>query len=603
MSGQPSNTKSDQVAFRQEYMKSLNQQIANDDKNYNANQIFKKTGAPQQPTDTRSVTEKFRDIEALKPMIRSKLLALMDGGEAEKVVSSLPDNEIEYLAQNVDNIVSLLKPRFKIGMYADIFLLELDKYENNINKQPSINGLVTKQDLANLINDISGTKSGADTQKLMEQLQIMTDLIPTEQEIQNISTLQDKAKSAEAFVSLGRIIRLLPAKADLLKEEDKMNRLMGLGDKVGVNRQIAKLVSLTENADNMRMEAEYLASLVGKKDNVEAINENGGYISLKDLHSMRKVKILEYARYIKQADPTIFIENITAISRMTKAGLIDLLTQNDNEIRGHFGTEPIDEPIDENSSYDNEVEYTPLREQSVSSKSSLSDETASEAGMSKASRQYLGSLGAPSVVSSNSTGNGLRKKVKMGRGVGRPKTRNYEGSVRPKRSDILTKEDTDWNAGIKVQPRFVPFGRYIINKRQLDNNIVSIKTPSGSNVPTYRSHRVSTGMGIVLRKMTGGGNPSFDELNSLDEEERNYLSRIATASNIDDKFNIPTPSKKEDEKDINQFEIMRGEIMAGNDSTELVKKFKILIMKLSKKGLLPQREAKDLLYELVHLGY
>lgn len=600
MSGQPSNTKSDQVAFRKEYMKSLNQQIANDDKNYDANQIFKKTGAPQQPTDTRSTTEKLRDIQALKPTIRSKLLALMDGGEAEKVVSSLPDKDIEYLAQNVDNMVSLLKPRFKIGMYADIFLLELGKYAKNIDKQPSVDGLITKEDLTNLINDISG-KSSADAQQLAEQLQMMTELIPTEQEIQNISALQDKAVAAEAFVSLGRLIRLLPTKADLLKEENNMNRLMGLGDEVGVNRQIAKLVRLTENAEDMRMEAEYLASLVGRKDDVEAVNEDGGYIYLQDLQNMGKVKLLEYVRFIKQADPSIFIENITAISKMKKADLIDLLTQNDDEIRGYFGVEP----IDEKSSYDSEVQYSPLREQSVSSKSSSSGETASEAGMSQASRQYgLGSLGEPSVVSSKSTsGNGLRKKVKMGRGVGRPKTRNYEGSVRPKRSDILTKEDTDWNAGIKVQPRFVPFGRYIINKRQLDKNIVSIKTPSGSNVPTYRSHRVSTGMGIVLRKMTGGGNPSFDELNALDEEERNYLSRIATASNIDDKFNIPTPSKKEDEKDINQFEIMRGEIMAGNDSTELVKKFKILIMKLSKKGLLPQREAKDLLYELVHLGY
>ena len=592
MSGQPSNTKSDQVAFRKEYMKSLNQQIANDDKNYDANQIFKKTGTPQQPTDTRSTTEKLRDIQSMKPMIRSKLLALMDGGEAEKVVSSLPDKDIEYLAQNVDNMVSLLKPRFKIGMYADIFLLELGKYAKNIDKQPSVDGLITKEDLTNLINDISG-KSSADAQRLAEQLQMMTELIPTEQEIQNISALQDKAAAAEAFVSLGRLIRLLPTKADLLKEEDKMNRLMGLGDEVGVNRQIAKLVRLTENAENMRMEAEYLASLVGRKDVVEAVNEDGGYIYLQDLQVMGKVKLLEYARFIKQADPSIFIENITAISKMKKADLIDLLTQNDDEIRGYFGAEP----IDEKSSYDSEVQYSPLREQSVSSKSSGGEDFTS-----RTSRDYEGSAFAPSVVSS-STGNGLRKKVKMGRGVGRPRTRNYEGSVRPKRSDILTKEDTDWNAGIKVQPRFVPFGRYIINKRQLDKNIVSIKTPSGSNVPTYRSHRVSTGMGIVLRKMTGGGNPSFDELNSLDEEERNYLSRIATASNIEDKFNIPTPNKNEDDKDINQFEIMRGQIMAGNDSTELVKKFKILIMKLSKKGLLPQREAKDLLYELVHLGY
>ena len=592
MSGQPSNTKSDQVAFRKEYMKSLNQQIANDDKNYDANQIFKKTGTPQQPTDTRSTTEKLRDIQSMKPMIRSKLLALMDGGEAEKVVSSLPDKDIEYLAQNVDNMVSLLKPRFKIGMYADIFLLELGKYAKSIDKQPSVDGLITKEDLTNLINDISG-KSSADAQRLAEQLQMMTELIPTEQEIQNISALQDKAAAAEAFVSLGRLIRLLPTKADLLKEEDKMNRLMGLGDEVGVNRQIAKLVRLTENAENMRMEAEYLASLVGRKDDVEAVNEDGGYIFFQDLQVMGKVKLLEYARFIKQADPSIFIENITAISKMKKADLIDLLTQNDDEIRGYFGAEP----IDEKSSYDDEVQYSPLREQSVSSKSSGGEDFTS-----RTSRDYEGSAFAPSVVSS-STGNGLRKKVKMGRGVGRPRTRNYEGSVRPKRSDILTKEDTDWNAGIKVQPRFVPFGRYIINKRQLDKNIVSIKTPSGSNVPTYRSHRVSTGMGIVLRKMTGGGNPSFDELNSLDEEERNYLSRIATASNIEDKFNIPTPNKNEDDKDINQFEIMRGQIMAGNDSTELVKKFKILIMKLSKKGLLPQREAKDLLYELVHLGY
>jgi hypothetical protein len=96
---------------------------------------------------------------------------------------------------------------------------------------------------------------------------------------------------------------------------------------------------------------------------------------------------------------------------------------------------------------------------------------------------------------------------------------------------------------------------------------------------------------------------TFDELNSLTEEERNYLSKISRVSKIDEKFNIPAPNKKEDEKDVNQFEIMRGEIMAGNDSSELVKKFKILIMKLAKNGLLPQREAKDLLYELVHLGY
>jgi len=583
MSGQPSNTKSDQVAFRKEYMKALNQQISNDDKNYDANQIYKKTGMPQQPMDTRTTTEKLRDIQAFKPMIRSKLLTLMDGGEAEKVVSSLPDKEIEYLAQNVDNLVSLLKPRFKVGMYADIFLLELAKYAKNVEKMPdvSVSGLITKQDLTDLINDISG-RSGADAQRLAEQIQIMIDLIPTEQEIQEIAALQDKAAAAEAMVSIGRIIKLLPSKADLLKEQNIFDRRISSGDEVGANRQIAKLVRLTENAVDMKMEADYLKSLLVRGDAVEAVNEEGGYIAIQDLQQMGKRKILTYARMLKSADPSIFSQNITAISKMKKGELLALLTESEDKIKGYFGVEP----IDKKSSYGDELEML------------------SQTGLSQASRQYLGSLGATqsAVSQSDSAGSGI-KRVKFGRGVGRPRTRNYEGSNRPKRSDILTKEDTDWNAGIKVQPRFIPFGKYIINKKQLDKNIISIKTPSGSAVPLYKSHRVSSGMGVVLRKMVGGSNPSFDELNALDDEERNYLSRIAAASNIDDKFNIPTPNKNEDEKDINQFEIMRGQIMAGNDSTELVKKFKILIMKLSKKGLLPQREAKDLLYELVHLGY
>lgn len=592
MSGQPSNTKSDQVAFRREYMKSLNQQIANDDMNFDANQIYKKTGTPQQPTDTRTTTEKLRDIQALKPMIRSKLLALMDGGEAMKVVSNLTDREIEYLAQNVDNLVSVLKPRFKIGMYADIFILEMNKYAKEIDKIPSMEGLVTKQDLTDLIDSLS-EKSGEEGRKLVTQLQQMMELIPTEDLIRRIQGLQDRAAAEEAFKVVGRVIRLYPSPSALAKEKDIYERRLLSGDQVGANRQIAKLARLTENAEDAKREMEYLKGILGREDDVEALNEEGGYLSFDDFSLLSKPKILAYVRMIKEADPMIFIDkNITAISKMNKGDLIKLLQENDEDIRGYFGVEMVDQM----SAYSDsgEVQYSPVRETSVSSSSG----SRSVASLNDAARGILGGFEDTSV-----DGSGLRKRVKMGRGVGRPRTRNYEGSIRPKRSDILTKEDTDWTAGIKVQPRFVPFGRYIINKRQLDNNIVSIKTPSGSNVPTYRSHRVSTGMGIVIRKMTGGGNPSFDELNALTGEERNYLSRIAMASNIEDKFNIPAPNKNEDDKDINQFEIMRGEIMAGNDSSELVKKFKILIMKLSKKGLLPQREAKDLLYELVHLGY
>ena len=70
-----------------------------------------------------------------------------------------------------------------------------------------------------------------------------------------------------------------------------------------------------------------------------------------------------------------------------------------------------------------------------------------------------------------------------------------------------------------------------------------------------------------------------------------------------DRLNIPTPNKDADEKDINQFEIMRGQIVAGNDSVDLINKFKKLVVKMSEKGLLPSRQVKDILISLTENGY
>jgi hypothetical protein len=48
---------------------------------------------------------------------------------------------------------------------------------------------------------------------------------------------------------------------------------------------------------------------------------------------------------------------------------------------------------------------------------------------------------------------------------------------------------------------------------------------------------------------------------------------------------------------------MKGEIMSGNDNKDLIKKFKLHIMKLSKMGALPKRDVSDLLEMLIDLGY
>jgi len=195
-------------------------------------------------------------------------------------------------------------------------------------------------------------------------------------------------------------------------------------------------------------------------------------------------------------------------------------------------------------------------------------------------------------------------RIMSGRGLGRPKSRNYEGSLRPKRSDNIKKEDIDYSKGISyVSPRFVPIGKYIINKGQLDKNIISMKTKSGGCICGFKSQRTTAKMGEVLRKIIGGGIPSFDEIQNLDDNEKTYLHKVASASGIIDKLSIPAPDKSAEDKEIDNFELMKGQILSGNDNKEYIKKFKLLVMKLSKNDLLPMRQAKEVLYELAMLGY
>ena len=187
----------------------------------------------------------------------------------------------------------------------------------------------------------------------------------------------------------------------------------------------------------------------------------------------------------------------------------------------------------------------------------------------------------------SSSGSGMK-----GRGI---KPRKYTSQVLP--------TDVDYNKGIKATAKFVPMGRHLININQLDKDIIAIKRKKGSVINTLPSQRVTRKLGGVIRKIIGGSLPTFDELNDLDDEEKLYLSKVASETQIGGKLSIPTPKKTSEEQDINQFEILRGQILAGQDNPDVVRQFKSIILKLSNKNLIPKAQVRDLLLDLTTLGH
>lgn len=179
------------------------------------------------------------------------------------------------------------------------------------------------------------------------------------------------------------------------------------------------------------------------------------------------------------------------------------------------------------------------------------------------------------------------------------------GRGRPKGSGIARpfKDKVDTSRGIEPDRRYVKFGKYLVNTHKLNDNVFAIKTPSGTNISSHPSQRVSPHLSHVFKTIIGGGVPSFNDLSKLNDDEKNYLYNVSKKAEIADKLSIPTPSKDQRDQDIHEYEVARGEIMSGNDNKQFIQKFKLMVVKLVKQGVLPKKEANEVLSDLIELGF
>jgi len=157
----------------------------------------------------------------------------------------------------------------------------------------------------------------------------------------------------------------------------------------------------------------------------------------------------------------------------------------------------------------------------------------------------------------------------------------------------------------KVKPieRYGRIGDHIIKLLPLEKNILTINTPNGWAVKGLPSKTISSNLVNVFKEIVGEGVPKYSSIEDLTEGEKDFLNKIARITKIEDRVKVKTPTKTDLDKLVNRFEILKGEICAGNNSNELVKEFKKIIMTLSNEGMLPKGQAREILMDLVSLGF
>jgi hypothetical protein len=588
MSGQPVKTVEDQRRFKDEYMENLALRAKLDDENLRANLIFSESGMIPPVSslpDNRTVEDKMLDIEGLKQGIISDLKGLMNPTMASTFVQELMKSKfnagnalLKFFSQRGPEFTKELLKKYKYGLadFNDIVgtLKFVEKYF--LDAQESMVG----------IKDVAG-RARVSTQRLTFDQSIELDKLIRQLQILLIRESNVSDADLEGLVPMIRDLekfrRVIPPDAIINKWGTDLTGVLN-NSKVGESEIIKDLLQEYKNIqDSLASLPSYdfiqyiifgiKKSLAYSGTPEEKLNKSVAYIT--SLYE-------ELSRWLNET-PERNLENLKERMKFFRLNIDSVKDIQRTFTDNYYFPQP-NAPVPQvqpNIPVNNipprfSPVIGPLNRDGFEIES-IDNEDETESGEVEPGEVLRG--------------NGVRRR-------GRPKMRGGNIS-QPK----IFETRIDYNSGIKASPDFVPFGAYLLNRRKINDGIISIKTMKGGTVIGYPNKRVSSNLSKVINQIIGGGVPSYELLTSLDDEEKAYLYKISKKTKLSDKLSIPSPSKDQTEKDIHNFEVMKGQILSGNDSKTLIKNFKILVLKLKTQGLLPKSQADELLSDLLSLGY
>lgn len=200
------------------------------------------------------------------------------------------------------------------------------------------------------------------------------------------------------------------------------------------------------------------------------------------------------------------------------------------------------------------------------------------------------------------TSSGTPKKIK---GTGAVKhTKNViigRGLTKPKKE---FSEKVDFSVStLPANKSYVPFGKYVLNQRRLNENKLMVRTVKGGAISGIPTLAISPVLGGIIKKMVGGALPSYNEMSVLSEDEQNTLYKIFKMSEVDNADLLPAPNKTKEESEMNRFQILKGQITSGNDNKELIKEFKVMLLKFIHNGKVPKGQGMEIIFDLMAMGH
>ena len=152
---------------------------------------------------------------------------------------------------------------------------------------------------------------------------------------------------------------------------------------------------------------------------------------------------------------------------------------------------------------------------------------------------------------------------------------------------------------LEDEPTYRTFGKYVIHMKHLKGKgVANFKYPSLGSIPSIKPKPITEEYREFIIDVLETGKPNERQFRRLSEDEREHFERVCSGAGLLDHFRMKRTGDDEDKERVDRFNILRGEVLAGNNNENVIKELRGLVVRFINEGRITRQEGTNMLMEL-----
>jgi hypothetical protein len=130
---------------------------------------------------------------------------------------------------------------------------------------------------------------------------------------------------------------------------------------------------------------------------------------------------------------------------------------------------------------------------------------------------------------------------------------------------------------------------------------LQMRSSNNNQIHNLKSQNITKNIRDILLKLNKNEIINFSDVDKLNTYEKDQLYMIGKQLHITQLFDIPSTLKSQEDKLKDEFILLRGSLLAGNNNPDLLRKFKKVILKMKNNKLISLQEYNEVLHILLEM--